>query len=156
MSNKIELWVNDLLYSLNINPYSTLLEVIREQIGLTGTKEGCGTGECGACTVLLDGIPVNSCLILAAQVNGKKVTTIEGLNNKTGLAVKNSFIENGAIQCGFCTPGMVLSATWLIENNSEISEDVIKEGLQGNLCRCTGYIKIIKAVMKAAQDLKEN
>ena len=134
-------------------PANTLLvSLIREHFGLTGTKIGCGTGECGACTVLLDGKPVNSCLVLACQVDGRSVTTIEGLSrdgNPTPL--QKSFVEEGAVQCGFCTPGMILSATALLKVNPSPSEAEIRTAVSGNLCRCTGYTKIIKAIQKVSE-----
>jgi len=148
----IELNVNGELHELAVEPQTTLLEVLREHLGLTGTKEGCGTGECGSCTVLLAGRPVLSCLVLAMECQGQEVTTIEGLSVAGRLtAVQQAFQDRGAVQCGFCTPGMVLSATVLLEENPRPSEAEIKKGLEGNLCRCTGYNKIIEAVKLAAE-----
>lgn len=141
-----------------VNPNLTLLEVIRDVFGLTGTKEGCGHGDCGACTVLLDGEAVNSCLILISQVEGKEVTTIEGLS-KDGVLdpLQSSFIEAGAIQCGYCTPGMIMSAKSLLLKNSNPSDEEIKTAISGNLCRCTGYTKIKKAIQLAAgQKVRES
>ena len=129
----------------------TLLELLREELGLTGTKCGCGKGECGACTVLLDGSPVNSCLVIVPQVEGRVVETIENLEKDDSLhPIQESFIEEGAVQCGYCTPGMIMSAKALLDKNPEPSVEQIKEGLSGNLCRCTGYKKIIEAVKSAA------
>lgn len=125
-------------------------------MGLTGTKEGCGEGECGACTVLLDGKPINSCLILMGQVNGKKITTIEGIRDEAiGKKLIESFIHHGAVQCGFCTPGMILAAVPLIQKNRLLMSDEIKQSISGNLCRCTGYVKIIEAIQKATEENHE-
>lgn len=130
----------------------TLLEVLREDLGLTGTKRGCDLGTCGACTVLIDGKPWLSCLTLAAAVQGKKITTIEGLEDGGKLhPLQRSFIEKGAIQCGFCTPGMILTAKALLEENPQPSEESLKKGISGNLCRCTGYVKIIEAILSTAE-----
>jgi carbon-monoxide dehydrogenase small subunit len=127
------------------------VDLLREDLGLTGTKEACGEGECGACTVLIDGVPRISCLTLAAQLEGCSVTTIEGLASDGGLhPVQQAFVEHGAVQCGFCTPGMVLSAASLLKDNPNPSAREVKQALSGNLCRCTGYKKIIEAVLVAA------
>lgn len=148
----IQLDVNGTLYSLSVKPNQTLLEVLREQLGLTGTKEGCSTGSCGACTVQVDGRAVLSCTLLAVAVEGLKIVTIEGVAAGQQLhPVQQAFVEQGAIQCGFCTPGMVMAAKALLEGNPEPSVDEIKTGLDGNLCRCTGYVKIITAVQAASQ-----
>lgn len=129
-----------------------LLDVLREQLQLTGTKEGCGEGECGACTVVIDGQIVNSCLVPVAQVNGTQITTIEGVANGNDLhAVQQAFIDHGGAQCGICTPGMVLAAVDLLKRNPEPSENEIRNGLAGNLCRCTGYMKIFESVVRAYQ-----
>ena len=129
-----------------------LLDVLREQLRLTGTKEGCGEGECGACTVLLDGEIVNSCLVPMAQVEGAEITTIEGVARGNDLhAVQRAFIEHGGAQCGICTPGMVLAAVDLLSRNPSPTEDQIRTGLAGNLCRCTGYMKIFESVVRACQ-----
>ena len=129
-----------------------LLDVLREELKLTGTKEGCGEGECGACTVIIDGQIVNSCLVPMAQVNGAQITTIEGVAVGDDLhAVQQAFIEHGGAQCGICTPGMVLAAVDLLKRNPEPSEDDIRNGLAGNLCRCTGYMKIFESVVRAYQ-----
>ncbi len=152
MKRLIELTVNGELHELAVEPQETLAEVLREQLGLTGTKEGCGTGECGSCTVLLAGRPVLSCLVLAMECQGQEVTTIEGLSVAGRLTpVQQAFQDRGAVQCGFCTPGMVLSATALLAENPRPSEAEIKKGLEGNLCRCTGYNKILEAVKLAAE-----
>ncbi|MDI6783148.1 MAG: (2Fe-2S)-binding protein [bacterium] len=132
---------------LKVEPTETLLHVIRERLHLTGTKEGCGRGDCGTCTVLMDGYTVNSCLILAPQVEGHSITTIEGLSNGGKLdIIQQAFIESGAVQCGFCTPGMVLSAKALLSKNPNPTDDEIRTAISGNLCRCTGYIKIVDAI----------
>lgn len=127
-----------------------VVDLLREDLGLTGTKEACGAGECGACTVLVDDVPRPSCLTLAAQLEGRRVTTIEGLANENGLhPMQQAFIEHGAVQCGFCTPGMILSAVSLLDRDSSPSAQDIRQALSGNLCRCTGYKKIVEAVLAA-------
>lgn len=144
--------VNGESHKLEVFPMARLLDVLREQLRLTGTKEGCGEGECGACTVILDGQIVNSCLVPMAQVEGVEITTIEGVAEGDNLhAVQQAFIEHGGAQCGICTPGMVLAAVDLLERNPEPSEDDIRSGLAGNLCRCTGYMKIFESVVRAWQ-----
>lgn len=150
----IEFEVNGTSYKLQVNESKRLLDILREDLGLTGTKEGCSIGECGACTVIMNGDAVTSCLVLAAQVNGAKIETVENLE-KDGILSKlqEAFIENGAIQCGFCTPGMLMSAKALLDKNPHPSEEEIKEALEGNLCRCTGYLPILKAVKKASEKL---
>ena len=133
-------------------PMARLLDVLREQLHLTGTKEGCGEGECGACTVIIDGQIVNSCLVPLAQVNGAEITTIEGVAANGELhAVQQAFIDHGGAQCGICTPGMVLAAVDLLKRNPEPNENDIRNGLAGNLCRCTGYMKIFESVVRAYQ-----
>lgn len=152
MKQLIQLRVNGELHEVIVEPWRTLLEVIRDDIGLTGAKEACSTGECGACTVLLDGKPVNSCLLLAVEARGKDVLTIEGLSQGTRLhPLQDAFIRHGAIQCGFCTPGMLLSAKALLDNNPQPNEKEVREAIAGNLCRCTGYNKIVEAILEAAQ-----
>ena len=148
----VKLKVNGEVYNLEVPPHRTLLSVIRDEIGLTGTKEGCGTGDCGACTVLLDGKPVNACLVLAVEARDREVTTIEGVAGDGALhPVQQAFIEKGAVQCGFCTPGMVLSAVALLKENPRPSRDQVKHAIAGNLCRCTGYVRIVDAVVAAAE-----
>ncbi len=148
MKYPLTLTVNGEKVDLEIPPHRTLLDLIRNDLGLTGTKEGCGNGECGACTVLMDGRPVNACLVLALQAQEKEITTIEGLNRGGKLhPVQEAFISHGAIQCGFCTPGMVLSVKALLDRNPRPEEGEIREALAGNLCRCTGYQKIVEAVL---------
>ena len=152
---RIKLTVNENSYELSIQPWETLLKVIRDDLGLTGTKEGCGIGECGACTVIMDGKAVNSCLMMAVEADGKKITTIEGLAEGDRLhPVQQAFIDNGGMQCGFCTPGMVLSAVALLKDNPSPSEAEIRKGIAGNLCRCTGYTKIIESVKVAAKNME--
>jgi len=148
----IELRVNDEPHELAVEPQRTLLEVLREDLGLTGTKEACGTGECGACTVLMDGHPILSCLTLAIEAQGKEITTIEGLAKGNDLhPLQKAFIQYGAIQCGFCTSGMILNAKSIMDENPKPSREEILKGLEGNLCRCTGYNKIVEAIMEASR-----
>ena len=129
----------------------TLLDFLREDLGLKGTKRGCDSGQCGACTIIMDGKTVNACLILAIQADGKEILTIEGLSSGGRLhPLQEAFVEEGAVQCGFCVPGMILSAKALLDEKKDPSGEEIREALSGNLCRCTGYVKIIKAVQKAA------
>jgi len=151
MKQLIRLTVNDRDYELAVEPNTTLVDLIRYEIGLTGTKKGCDLGDCGACTVILDGKAVNSCLVLAVQANGRKVQTVEGLETAEGLhPLQKAFVEKGAIQCGFCTSGMILSAKELLDRNPRPGEPEIRRAISGNLCRCTGYQKIIEAVKDAA------
>jgi carbon-monoxide dehydrogenase small subunit len=154
MKYPLTLKVNGEVYDLEVPANWTLLDVIREECGLTGTKQGCGNGECGACTVLLDGEPVNSCLVLALQADGKRVTTVEGLSKGGKMhPIQEAFIAHGAIQCGFCTPGMVLSTKALLDKKPHPKELEIREALAGNLCRCTGYQKIVEAIQSLASRL---
>jgi carbon-monoxide dehydrogenase small subunit len=143
----IELVVNEESHEVAVKPNDTLLEVLRENLRLVGTKEGCSSGECGACTVLLEGQPVLSCLILAVEVAGRAITTIEGLCRGDDLhPVQEAFVQHGAVQCGFCTPGMILTAAELMDREEKPDVNQIKQALSGNLCRCTGYTKIIEAI----------
>jgi len=152
----IKLKVNGHVQELGVKSHQTLLEVLRGPLELTGVKEGCGLGECGACTVLMDGKPVNSCLVLALEADGSEILTIEGLAQVGKLHyVQKAFVKEGAIQCGFCTPGMVMATVGLLQENPNSSQEEIKEGLRGNLCRCTGYVKIIKAVEAAVEMMRE-
>jgi aerobic carbon-monoxide dehydrogenase small subunit len=156
MKKELHITVNGDEYHLFVDVRRTLLEVIREDIGLTGTKNGCGAGECGACTVLLAGEPVNSCLVLAHEADGEEVVTIEGLAQGGVLhPVQEAFVEQGAIQCGFCTPGMVLTTKALLDRKPDPTREDIIHGLKGNLCRCTGYVKIFDAVQSASCRLQE-
>ncbi len=149
----ITLTVNGKVHSIDVRPNHTLLKVLRDQLGLTGTKECCSLGECGACTVLLDGRSVNSCLVLAAEADGRSVVTVEGLAVGSRLnRLQEAFLEEGAVQCGFCIPGMVMSAQHLLIHNPHPTEEEIKEGLAGNLCRCAGYPRILAAVRAAAEE----
>jgi carbon-monoxide dehydrogenase small subunit len=154
MAEKLSLsfTVNGETRTVSVWPMTRLLDVLREELQLTGAKEGCGEGECGACSVILDGELVNSCLVPAAQVQNSKITTIEGVaDGETPAAVQQAFIEFGGAQCGICTPGMVLAAVSLLERHPQPSEEEIRNGLAGNLCRCTGYMKIFESVVKACQ-----
>jgi carbon-monoxide dehydrogenase small subunit len=133
-----------------------LLDFLRDELGLTGTKEGCGEGECGACTVIIDGKAVNSCLVLLPEIDGSEVTTIEGLSKDGELdTIQKAFVDEGAVQCGFCTPGMIMSAKALLDRNDSPSDEEIMEAIEGNLCRCTGYYKIIQAIKIAAENLRK-
>ncbi|MFC1872707.1 (2Fe-2S)-binding protein [Chloroflexota bacterium] len=152
MKRVISLQVNGYQYETAVNPNDTLLDVLRKNLQLTGTKKGCDSGNCGACTILIDGKPVASCLVLAVEVENHEILTIEGISNGNQLhPLQESFIKHGAIQCGFCTPGMVLSAKALLDTIKIPSEDDIRKALEGNLCRCTGYKQIVEAVLAVAQ-----
>jgi len=143
--------VNGVAYPVELEPGASLLTAVRDVIGLTGAKEGCDDSECGACMMLLDGEPVNSCSYLALQAEGSEVTTVEGLAGGDGLsALQTAFLEHGGVQCGFCTPGMLISATALLERSPRPTEDEVRIALSGNLCRCTGYDGIVKAVLAVA------
>jgi carbon-monoxide dehydrogenase small subunit len=148
----IELKVNGETYEVAVEPRRTLLEVLRDSLGLTGAKKGCDTGDCGTCTVIMDGKPVVSCLVLAIEAQDKDILTIEGLAKNGQLhPIQQAFVEHGAIQCGFCSPGMILSAKALLDEKSKPTEDEVKSAIAGNLCRCTGYTKIIEAILAASQ-----
>jgi carbon-monoxide dehydrogenase small subunit len=152
MKVMIQLKVNSVIYELKIDPARTLLQVIREDLGLTGTKSGCERGECGACTVLVDGLAINSCLMPAIEAEGKEILTIEGLARDGQLhPLQEKFIELGAIQCGFCTPGMIMTAKTLLERNPKPTEEEVRREIAGNYCRCTGYDKIVEAILSAAE-----
>ena len=143
--------VNGAPYSVELDPHVNLLDAVRDAIGLTGSKEGCDDSECGACMMLLDGKPVNSCSYLALQADGRDITTVEGLAEGDELAtLQRALLEHGGVQCGFCTPGMLISATALLRNNPDPSEEDVRIALSGNLCRCTGYDGIVRAVLSAA------
>ena len=151
---RITLIVNGSQEVLDVEENKTLLSVLRNQLQLTGTKEGCGSGDCGACTVLMNGKAVNACLVLAMEADGQEITTIEGLGQTGNLhPLQRSFIAHGAIQCGFCTPGMVLAAKALLDENPHPTEEEIRKGLAGNLCRCTGYVKIVEAIQKVSSEI---
>ena len=153
---RVSFYVNDRPVQLETEPDRRLLDLLREDLHLTGTKEGCGEGECGACTVLLDGEPVHACLTLAIQLEGHHVTTIEGLSAAGELDIlQNAFVEELAIQCGFCTTGMIMSAKALLIKDPDPDEEMIREALSGNICRCSGYVQIVKAVQRAARELRE-
>jgi carbon-monoxide dehydrogenase small subunit len=148
----VSITVNGTLRTLDVQTHHTLLQSLRDQLNLTGTKECCAEGECGACTVLLNGRAVNACLVLAVECDGEDVVTIEGLGTNGQLdPVQQAFVETGAVQCGFCIPGIIVAARYLLSSNPHPNEDEIKEGLAGNLCRCAGYSRIIKAVALAAE-----
>lgn len=154
--NRIELTINGVDYKLEVDENLRLLDLIRGELGLLGAKEGCGEGECGACTVIIDGRTVHSCLVMAFQAHGSNITTIEGLEKDGEIhPIQEAFIDLGAVQCGFCTPGMILSAKALLDENPNPTRDEIREGISGNLCRCTGYNKIIDAVERAIEYMKE-
>ena len=152
MKQLINLKVNGESREVVIEPKATLLQVLREDLGLTGTKQGCEAGDCGACTVLIDGKPTLSCLTLAIEVQGKEILTIEGLAQDGQLhPLQQAFIDYFAVQCGFCTPGMILSAKALLDRNPHPTVEEVREAISGNLCRCTGYVKIVEAIMAAAE-----
>lgn len=156
MENKYCFKVNGKHITVETSDTTTLLDILREDLGLTGTKQGCGKGECGACTVLLNGKAVNSCIIFVPQVDGQEVVTIEGLNeDPESKIIQEAFIDEGAVQCGFCTPGMIVSSKALLMKKKKPSKEDIREGLSGNLCRCTGYTKIIGAVEEASRRIKD-
>ena len=149
---QISLTVNGKSYELRVKPWTTLLDVIRDDLGLIGTKEGCGLGECGACTVIMDGKTVNSCLILALEAYGKEIITVEGLAQGDKLhPIQEAFVEYGGLQCGFCTPGMIISAKALLDENPNPTDEEIRRGIAGNFCRCTGYTKIFESIKAAVQ-----
>jgi carbon-monoxide dehydrogenase small subunit len=148
MSKEISFTFNGNPMQMMVEDHWTLLHLIREELGYTGTKEGCGSGECGACTVIVDGNAVNSCLYLAAEIDGKELMTIEGLASPDGTLhpIQKAFVDNGGIQCGFCSPGMIMSAKALLDENPNANEEEIKEAIVGNLCRCTGYVQIVGSI----------
>jgi len=151
---EIVLNVNKINYNVAVEPQRTLVEVLRDTLGLTGTKKSCNEGECGACTVLMDGKPAASCLVLALDAQGKEITTIEGLSEGEKLhPLQEAFVKHAAIQCGFCTPGMVLSAKALLDENPNPTATEVRKGISGNLCRCTGYQQIVDAILAASQSM---
>ncbi len=152
MKQILELHINGEEFEILTEPHKTLLEVLREDLGLTGTKRGCDLGACGACTVLIEGKPYLSCLTLGVDVQGKKIVTIEGLAQEGELhPLQKAFVEKGAIQCGFCTPGMILTAKAFLEENPTPTEEGVKKAISGNICRCTGYVKIVEAILSVAK-----
>ena len=156
--HRIELVVNEESYEIDVEAFTRLLDAVRDVIGLTGTKEGCGTGDCGACTVILNGVPVTSCMVLAMTADGGKVTTIEGIkDNGGGLhPIQKAFMEHGGLQCGICTPGMIVSSFALLSENPKPTADEVRFSLAGNLCRCTGYGKIVDSVLSAAKTMRRS
>ena len=155
MKTPLKITVNGEAREFLVEPYSSLLDALRDELHLTGTKKGCDEGDCGACTVLLNGKPVTSCLILAHGTHDTQVTTIEGLAGPEGLhPVQQAFVTYGGLQCGFCTPGLVMSAVGMLQQNPEPTEDDVKYAIGGNLCRCTGYTKVIESIMAAAQEIR--
>ncbi|HEX9118618.1 MAG TPA: (2Fe-2S)-binding protein [Anaerolineae bacterium] len=151
MKHTINIVVNDESHEIAVEPYWTLLDVLRDQLALTGAKKGCDRGDCGGCTVLLDGKPIVSCCTLAVQADGHRITTIEGLAHDGRLhPLQQAFVDRGAVQCGFCTPGMIMSAVALLNENPHPTEAQVREAIQGNLCRCTGYAKIVDAILSLA------
>lgn len=154
-NKKIHFTLNGRPHELIVQPFKTLLQVIREDLKLTGTKEGCGHGECGSCTVLMEGKTVNSCLVPALEADNKEIITIEGLSEGETLhPIQEAFVSHSGMQCGFCTPGMIMSAKALLDSNPDPSETEIREGIAGNFCRCTGYTKIIESISAAAKAMK--
>lgn len=152
----VEYILNGLTVVETVPTGKRLLDHLRDHHGLLSVKEGCGTGECGACTVLIDGKPMCSCLVLVPQIDGKRITTLEGIRNGNELSpIQMAFVEEGSIQCGFCTPGMIMTAVALLHDNPDPTEKEIRDAISGNLCRCTGYSKIIKGIRKAARSMRE-
>lgn len=152
MKTPINLQINGESYQVNVPIKKTLLDVLREDLSLTGTKKGCDSGECGACTVLMDGKPVNSCIILAIDAVGKQISTIEGIGGIMELhPIQEALVAHGAIQCGYCTPGIVMTAKALLDSNPHPTENEVREGITGNLCRCTGYVKVVEAIMDVSR-----
>lgn len=152
MKHNIRLTVNGASYTVAVEPCESLLDVLRDKLSLTGTKKGCNRGDCGACTIIIDGKTVNSCLVLAVEADDKEVLTIEGLANNGQLhPIQEAFVQYGAVQCGYCTPGMIMSVKVLLDENPNPTEEEVRQAIGGNLCRCTGYVKIVDAIKKAAE-----
>ena len=156
MKRILSLNVNGNNYEIAINPWQTLLDVLRDELGLIGTKRGCGIGTCGACTVIIDGKAILSCLTLALECEGRSITTIEGISSAESLhPIQKAFIENGAVQCGYCTPGIIMTSKALLDENPHPDDDEIRDALSGTFCRCTGHIKIMEAVKKGSESKEE-
>lgn len=154
MKQQIELRVNGQIYEIEVQPWKTLVDVLRDQLYLTGTKVSCNEGHCGACTVIIDGEAVNACLMLAMEAQGKEILTIEGLSEGGNLhPIQEAFVTHGAVQCGFCTPGMIMATKAYLERNPAPSDEDIKKALAGHLCRCTGYVQVIEAIRAAAETM---
>lgn len=154
MAKEIILTINGQAYPVQVEPDELLVDVLRDRLWLTGTKKGCGTGDCGACTVIMDGRPVTSCLVLAMAAEGKQIWTVESLADGDQLhPLQESFIEHGAVQCGYCTPGLLMMAKAILEQNPTPSEEQVRAGIAGNLCRCTGYTKIVEAILAASKKM---
>lgn len=152
MKYTVNFFVNDEPVTLDVDANKTMLRVLREDLALTGAKEGCGAGECGACTVIMDGKPVNACLVLAPELDGRRISTVEGLAKDGKLSpLQESFVELAALQCGFCTPGFLMSATALLDENPHPSREDILDAISGNLCRCTGYVRVVEAIQRVAK-----
>ncbi|MCL2695707.1 MAG: (2Fe-2S)-binding protein [Clostridiales bacterium] len=155
MKYRVKFWVNEEPVELEVSANRTLLNVLRDELYLTGTKEGCGAGECGACTVIVDGKPVNACLVLAPELDGKHITTVEGLAKDGELSpLQQAFVKNAALQCGFCTPGFLMSGTALLQENPNPTREEIVRAISGNLCRCTGYVRIVESIEEVAAQYK--
>lgn len=156
MKHEIKLSVNGQVYEAHITPKTTLLDLLRNELGLTGTNKGCATGDCGACTVIMNGDAVNSCLVFAVDANGSEITTIEGLMDNEKLhPIQQAFVDEGAVQCGFCTPGMIMVVKDFLDKSQNPTEEDLRIAISGNLCRCTGYTKIVKAIEKVASGEKQ-
>ena len=157
MSRLVKLRINGEERELNLEPYRSLLDVLRNEAGLTGTKKGCDVGDCGACTILVDGKPLNSCLMLGVEAEGRDIVTIEGIEAAPGRPhpLQEAFMKLGGAQCGFCTPGMIVMAKALLDDNPNPTEDEIRFGIAGNICRCTGYTKIVQAIQAAAKEMRK-
>jgi carbon-monoxide dehydrogenase small subunit len=156
MKHEIKLTVNGQVYEAHITPKTTLLDLLRNELGLTGTNKGCATGDCGACTVIMNGDAVNSCLVFAIDANGSEITTIEGLMDNEKLhPIQQAFVDEGAVQCGFCTPGMIMVVKDFLDKSQNPTEEDLRMAISGNLCRCTGYTKIVKAIEKVASGEKQ-
>ena len=155
MAHPLNLTINGEPYAVHVEPYCSLLDMLRDQLQLTGTKKGCDEGDCGACTVLMDGKTVTACMVLALDTRAREITTVEGLRQGGTLhPVQAAFVEYGGVQCGFCTPGLIMSAVGLLQENPAPTEEEVRFGIGGNLCRCTGYSKVVQAILKAAETMR--